>query len=775
MSDLTAFVDYWRIRIERDVRPFADPGTKLNVETEGRAISARWVSRHQSFEARFLVAPETGVTVSFRGQNLSYRSFLASPEMADLLSIAKMVLQTRMRTIFVETRAKYADSEKSGPAVSLLSDLLEAPDAVGLTRIVMVTGEAGAGKTSVLQELVRDQAERYVTGQTELLYLYINAQGRALARFNEALAAELQDLRAIVTYHAIATLVRAGILVPVIDGFDELLGVGGYDDAFSSLSGFIEELNGEGQIVASARSSYYEQEFVARASSVSSLGSQAWSQIPIEVQAWDDNEFREYLRARTVGRAIDESHERNVRDRVEAAFAGANHHLRQKPLFVARTVDLVLIEDIDLQSGSDLLEQLVNAYLERERREKLLNRTGEPLLSTDDMFALLTDLAEEMWNQETRELDKRSVKEVAEYALVTRNVEEVAQQVVIERMPTLAFLKPGELPGGVAFEHEMFFSYFLSRRFVERLGSRDPRMSVTLGRSILPTEVADSTVEMLWRDRAINGPILQELLDKLAASAIFEGPRSTQVRENAGLIGATALREASVRGLSLSRLRVRALVFPGVKFGRIEMSEGTFDDVMFRRVDLTRARFLRCRANNVLLHEVTVDPAVTRLELVGLDPAAQIQGLRRVAKGAIEAIYDPDDLANVLIACGALPPAANTTTQTRPIRVDVVEIVQRLARAYNRANPVCVEDGQLKHHLFDHDDWPTVRRLLLQHAIVVSEVRPTHGRPKEFLRRQFLPEQIMSGASHFQSAPPGVTKFWDALEHQFPAGVRSGG
>src|SRR5947209_3382506 len=140
MGDVAEFFEYWRMRIEKDLSPFADPGTQLDVSGDRRVLVAHWTARGRAFEAGF--------------------------------------------------------------ALSL---------------------EAGSGKTRVLQELVKEQAQLYQRGQTDRLYLYINAQGRALARFNEALATELQDLRAAVTYHAVSALVRLGILVPVIDGFDELL------------------------------------------------------------------------------------------------------------------------------------------------------------------------------------------------------------------------------------------------------------------------------------------------------------------------------------------------------------------------------------------------------------------------------------------------------------------------------------------------------------------------------------------------------------------------
>ena len=198
--------------------------------------------------------------------------------MADLRHIAQMIAQAWPRDIFIPTKARRTDSDGAiaRPATELLTDLLEAHE-LDVTQIIMVTGEAGSGKTQVLQELVLQQSERYLKGETEKLLLYVNAQGRALARLNEALATELQDLRVNLTYHSIATLARVGLLIPVIDGFDELLGVSGYDDAFNSLATFLEQLEGQGRLIASARSVYYEEEFLSRASRPTTSSEQAWS------------------------------------------------------------------------------------------------------------------------------------------------------------------------------------------------------------------------------------------------------------------------------------------------------------------------------------------------------------------------------------------------------------------------------------------------------------------------------------------------------------------
>ena len=81
---------------------------------------------------------------------------------------------------------------------------------------------------------------------------------------SEMRSGQLQDLRAGFTRDAIATLVRAGLLVPIVDGFDELLGTAGYSGAFSSLQSLLVQLEGLGAVVVSARSSFSTKEFLGR-------------------------------------------------------------------------------------------------------------------------------------------------------------------------------------------------------------------------------------------------------------------------------------------------------------------------------------------------------------------------------------------------------------------------------------------------------------------------------------------------------------------------------
>lgn len=245
---MTDFFKSWNERIRRDLASFGDPGASVDVDGSGRSFRAAWTMRGEPREATFSLSLDQGVRVAARGARPTpYRTFVSGPDMADLRHVAQMIQSARRPRLYVPARAKYpagpaasGSQDREGPAIEVLTGLLD--EEADTTRVIMVTGGAGAGKTCVLRELVRRQAEAYLSGRTSRLLLYVNAQGRSLARLNEALATELQDLKVGLTYHSVAVLSQLGVLVPVIDGFDELLGVSGYDDAFGSLAGFLEQL-----------------------------------------------------------------------------------------------------------------------------------------------------------------------------------------------------------------------------------------------------------------------------------------------------------------------------------------------------------------------------------------------------------------------------------------------------------------------------------------------------------------------------------------------------
>ncbi len=752
-------------RIETDLASFADPGS-VSVIRSGRTLLAEWKMRGESREATLTVSPDSGIKVSTGNETQPYTVFLAGTRMADLRRMAQMIKQAKRQEIFVPTRAYRTDLNSAAPraATELLTELIERDDA-DATQVAMVTGEAGAGKTRVLQELVAQQANRYLQGKTKKLLLYINAQGRALARLNEALATELQDLKVDLTYHSVATLARVGLLIPVVDGFDEILGVSGYDDAFSSLEIFLEQLEGQGGLIASARSVYYEEEFISRASRTSTLEGQAWSHVPVKIVPWEEKDQEDFLKELAKREAISTEDQKTLRLRVDNVFS-ENKDLASKPLFFARVVSL-LQRDPEFSGGDDLLGELTNKYLEREINEKLLNRQQQPLLPKEHLERLMGELAEEMWNQETRELDSISVREVAEYVLDEEEIAESTRQIVIERMPTLAFLARSEKHMGIMFEHEVFFFYFLTRTIAHQY-IQGGTMQVILSRSTLPEFVAERFVFELQQGGHLSSlDDLQGIFDRLAGAGRTEWNRKEQVQENGGMIILALLRKfnSSHGSSEITGRTISTVVFPGSNLDGVTLRNCILSDVEFRRTNLGTTMFIECDAREVRLVEPRVNVNSTRLELNGLRVLEDVASIQELRDDGNSTIYAPNEIIQILAQCGA-PVEENRDGDMREVHKGFLWLLEKLIRAYERANPVCISDINSPHlqRVLRDPRWPILLDLLIEHGIVKQEYRGTSGRRKEFLRRQFSPDELMLGISKTSHVDQRITRFWNALE-----------
>ncbi|MBL8136981.1 MAG: pentapeptide repeat-containing protein [Acidobacteria bacterium] len=310
----------------------------------------------------------------------------------------------------------------------------------------------------------------------------------------------------------------------------------------------------------------------------------------------------------------------------------------------------------------------------------------------------------------------------------------------------------------------MFFSYFLAQVFRETLLRDASAVRVLLSRSVLPQEVASSAVAGLDRETSLfEQTRAQWFLDRLAQAAQVETPRSSQVRENAGLVAATVLKQAANHG-ELRGLTVAGVVIPGGDLEGVDLRDGRFERVEFRRVDLTRTRLLNCHARGVLLSEVVVNPHYTRLELDGVEPASQILGIRVREAGLARGVYDPNEVRQILVQCGAATaPSEASASTVRNIPERFERLLERLARSYRRMNPVCTSDDTLR-SLFQDGSWPALEAALVRHGVVTREHRATKGQQKLFLRRQFLPDALMAGADRAAEVAPQIRAFWDDIE-----------
>lgn len=241
-----------------DVIAFADPFTDHKIRTVTGKSRLELVRNGREVCYEFL--PESGA-ISSKHRSRTYsslKSLLASDEFANIQQ-------------FVETqRRKF---EKS-PSVSIIpskilanNNILSAQDLMRevcvsgeKTRLVLLDGPAGVGKTFQVDQLARNQAAKFLSGSFTAPILHITSMGRRLSNFKDVLAATTQSMGAAFSAAQVAILVRHSLLIAAIDGFDELVDADGYEDAWTALREFIDEVGDGGVIILAARDTFVEEQ-----------------------------------------------------------------------------------------------------------------------------------------------------------------------------------------------------------------------------------------------------------------------------------------------------------------------------------------------------------------------------------------------------------------------------------------------------------------------------------------------------------------------------------
>jgi hypothetical protein len=755
--------------LARDLAAFADPGVGVQLEKAADGwVNASWEIKGTPHRASFLLTGEADlqhVSVRLDGSSsvMSYASFLASSTMSDLMGVAKRTLGALPSlSSYVTPRAQIDDvpieDPNAVPVAEAADELLRemAAPAEDTTQLVFVTAAAGVGKTTLLKQLVRQQAEKYISGNISALWLYVDAQGRRLARLDDAIAADLDKVRASFPYHATSALVRTGAMVLVVDGFDELLSTAGsYDEAFSSLASFIEDLRGSGAIVAAARSAYYEQEFTTRVNATTGFRTETWALSAVRLLEWNKTEQEDFVRLSAQVAGLGSAEANSLAYRVAEVFKAPEvAHLSGRPFFLTRTVE-TLLQQPNLANGATLLEKLVNSYIEREVNEKLRTE-GRSYLSTAQLSEIFAEVAEEMWRQETRELSRTSVRELLAVLTEVEGLDKEAQRAITERGPYAALLRSGQAPGSVMFEHDVYYSYFLAGPLVDVARQHDElRLRQALRRGRLPVEAGLLAGGRLSKELDEVLPVLLRVCERLDL-------HTEQVRQNVGSVIVGLLAGGEHDGLQL-----RLVTFADCPLSRIHLTNVHLENCSFAGADLRGFVVRESTAEGLLFEKVVLDPNSTVLDLTGVGIQDFIGITVLESHGKSRQYYSPTEVRRVLEQCAL--PAAQRLPALRRVSQDVVEALNTLCWAYLHTNIVSEEDdASAVQRLVRLSIWPELRNALLDSGVLIRETRSASGR-KTFLRIRAWIGDILSGLNADAQVPDNVAHLWHLLEERFPA------
>ena len=678
---------------------------------------------------------------------MSYVAFLSGRSMANLHSLARSLMNIERPTLFVAPRAKQerdGEPDRHGLATLIVPESV-ASQREKVTNLVFVTGGAGGGKTALIQHLVQRSAVDYRSGRGGRLWLYVSAQGRRLAKLDDAVGRELGRMQAAFNYEAVSTLVRCGVLVLVIDGFDELLGIAGsYDESFSSLASFLDQLDGNGAVVAAARSAYYEQEFATRIDKAIGFRSEGWELKRIRLLDWDSKERAEYVRLRSKerGEYLDPVE-------VETLFGFRDVlPLAGKPFFVTRAVELLLDNNASFEgSGSSFVEQLVNYYLEREVRSKLIERAGRSYVTRDQLGSIFSEIAEEMWRQDSSELSSASVRELVAVLADLEGFDAETQLSLIDRAPYTAMLKSGSTSGSVAFEHDVYFAYFLSRPIVSVLrDGRELEVRRALRRTQMTVEAAEFAGQVLG-DRGVG------MISALCEAASVESPWQATSRRNAGYLTAAILRNCGPQ----QGLNLRSLDFLDCDLRLVRLTALDIRNCTLVGCDLT-ASVLQGKASLVAFERCQIDRSTTRLQLSGVD-LSNFRVLVEYDNSSRKILYDPEQISAALRDCKL--PAARDRSSLYQIAPALAEAIRQAAFVFGRTNLFTEADKDVR-RLAESNAWPAVRQSLIDTDLLRTELRGASGR-KAFLKVKVAPADLLAGQDRTAVVPQAVREFWSSV------------
>jgi hypothetical protein len=737
------FLETWKQLLNQDLSRFADRGSETKFESDGNTLGVSWQVRGKPHDAIFSLQQGGRLRwASGPTSDAPYFAFLASEGMADLPQLASACLATMEREPdFVASDAIVDNGVESVRATltpRALTDLSDGAreQADGSTQVFFLKGDAGAGKTTLLREATILQAERYLAGDSAFLFLYVPAQGRELSNLRDAFAGELDELRAAFTRDAIASLAREGVLVPVIDGFDELLGTAGYSGAFSSLQTFLGELEGYGTLVVSARSAFYDIEFLGR--SGGRRNEAAMSITTVQMLPWSDEQLDDYLVRDREGR--DPALTAAARDRLTPA----DRELLRTPFFASQFEGFSK-KTTGRDNSEGLLEHLINAYIDREA-DKIVNADGGPVLPPEGHHRLFELAVTEMWESESRQLSANDLRTIAE--LVAEEFDLNADQAgqLGAKVTSYAGFRARRgshaSRASFAFEHEVYFDHFLSRALQRLIAeARFDELVTFFDRRIVPEGVAAMSIHALRDDKELDASLL-----RCSTGVSFENRR----RNLGSLLLAYArdvrpLTDATVQGLS----------FIDVASGAARLSKVQFERCQFIDVDLRGVEFVDCDAATSIFDGVTLN-AKSHLAVSGLIPGAN---LRRVHHETLGDLYAPGAITDVITALGA--PVVTPSVDKTPFSAhatDLIELLHRVARAYSRT--MILYDDSRHHSLFGSPHWDELKPLLIRHGVISEEMREAKGANVLAYRLRANLDELLAAEEARESPHSSTSGLW---------------
>jgi hypothetical protein len=563
------------------------------------------------------------------------------------------------------------------------------------TMVLYITSDAGEGKTSLINQLAREQARRFIDKQTDWLLVPIPLGGRHFQRFDDITVGVMQNRYrfSFLYYQSFLALVKMGVIVPAFDGFEEMFVESSSGEALSAMGILVGSLDSRGAMVVAARKAYFEFESLRTQERLfDTIKGFSVGFGKLELHRWAKSQFIGYCTNRSIEKP-EELYQR-VSERLSP-----DHALLTRAVLVKRLVDVAtnsptldgFLDQLQ-KSGADFFSVFVRGLIEREANEKWIDRdmrdgVGTPLFTVDEHCELLSQIALSMWESKVDFLRRDALEFGADYFCETTGKNAFQARQVRERIRGHAMLIPSTNPAdAVEFDHDEFRLFFLGEGIARQIRPMTPRARVevlgTFRRSPIPSVAMLALFRALTREGTLDRTHAIKFLLEVAGM----DAQASYTHENVAELVISLL-----SGIDGSGVEIHDLLFGHDALRDKKIAGATFQNCYYSNTsldlaELNQCKFIGCKFTQlrlaestqllgVVFQDCTVDTLVVTLpnrEIWG--PAEIQQQLERVG------VTFRDNVPP--------PPALSPTSELAPEIVDVQKLVRYFMRSTHMSESV---------------------------------------------------------------------------------------
>lgn len=509
------------------------------------------------------------------------------------------------------------------PAVSLLSTLERQPNeaavrsANGLTltletlqcrspletMVLYITSDAGEGKTSLINELAREQAQRFIDKEADWLLVPIPLGGRHFLRFDDITCGVMQNRYRFpfLYYQSFLALVRMGVVVPAFDGFEEMFVEGSSGEALSAMGILVGSLDSRGAMVVAARKAYFEFENLRSQERLfDTIKGFSVGFGKVELHRWAKSQFIEYCGKRAVAEPAD------LYQRLSERLT-PNHALLTRAILVRRLVD-VATESPTLdgflnqlqKSGEDFFSVFVRGLIEREANNKWLDRdlkdgVGTPIFTVDEHCDLLSQVALSMWEAKVDFLKRDTLEFAADYFCETAGKSTSQATQVRERIRGHAMLIPStNSANALQFDHEEFQHYFLGEGIARQIRPMTARAQTEVLGTFRRGPIPHDAMWALFRAITRNGTLDRVNAIRFILDVAGMDAQASYTQENVGQLIPLLLNGIDGRAVTIHDFSFGHDLLPDKKIAGVNFEKCYFSEIKLEFAELVNLTFSDC-------------------------------------------------------------------------------------------------------------------------------------------------------------------------------------